>query len=309
MERKWEVASKIDDEIKARFPEIAPTVLQLLWNRGLRTQAAIDEFLNPDYGRDLHDPFLFRDMSKACERLGRACREREKIAVHGDYDADGVCAAAIAVTTLRALGAEAGVFLPHREIDGYGLNRRTVERLAAEGVKVIVTCDCGIANAAEVALAREKGMDVIITDHHALPAELPGAFATIHPQVPGETYPRDGLAGGGVAWKLAQALVRRAARGGVALPPGFEKWLLDLVAISSVADLVPLLGETRTLVKYGLVVLGKTRRVGLRELMLAAGVYAEDGRPRRAIDSATIGFQIAPRLNAAGRLDHANAAF
>lgn len=309
MERVWKTAEPIGDEARAAFPEIAPTVLQLLRNRGLVSQAAIDEFLDPDYGKDLHDPYLFRDMDKAVTRLLAAIRGKERIAVHGDYDADGVCGATVMVSTLRAMGGEVEIFLPHRELDGYGLNMRTVGGFAERGVKVIVTCDCGIANRAEIAAAAERGMDTIVTDHHAMPDELPDAYATIHPKVPGETYPFDGLAGGGVAWKLASALISRAGEVGAELPPGFEKWLLDLVAISTVADMVPLLGESRTLVKFGLIVLAKTRRPGLRALMRSAGVYAADGSPKRAIDATTIGFQIAPRLNAAGRLDHANAAF
>ncbi len=313
MTKRWIVASSAPDDFRARFPERSPTALQLLWNRGLREERQIDEFLDPDYAKDLHDPFLFRDMRRAVDRLIAAIAAREKIVVHGDYDADGVCAATLLSTTLRRLGATVEVFLPHRELDGYGLNVRNAERFAAEGAKVVVTCDCGIANTEEIAIATAKGVDVIVTDHHAMPAELPKAYAIIHPKVPGETYPWEGLAGGGVAFKLAQALLReRGARSeepGEKIPAGFEKWLLDLVAISSVADMVPLLGETRTLVKYGLIVLAKTKRVGLRALMKAAGVLDADGAPRRAVDATAIGFQIAPRINAAGRLDHASAAY
>lgn len=305
-DRFWVVREKMPEEARLIFGNVHATVAQLLWNRGLRTEESAQQFLHPVYEKDLHDPFLFRDMEKAVARLLEAIEKKEKILVHGDYDADGVCASGIMVHTIRLLGGNVDVFLPHREKDGYGLKKENVERFSEEGVAVIVTCDCGIANTKEIAVAKEKGIDVIITDHHAMPEELPAAFATIHPKVPGETYPWDGLAGGGVAFKLAQALFKRKAD---KVPAGTEKWLLDFVAISSVADMVPLMGETRTMVRFGLVVLQKTRRIGLRKLMEAAGVFDEFGVPKKPIDATTIGFQIAPRINAAGRLDHAKAAF
>lgn len=295
MNRRWVVASPISDEERRLFPELPPLVLQLLWNRSLKTQEDIDKFLQPNYEMDLYDPFLFRDMERAVERLRLAIKKKEKIVIHGDYDADGVCASVILWTTLRALGGTVDVFLPHRENDGYGLNTKTVEHLAREGARVIITCDCGISNAKEIALAQERGIDVIITDHHTIPPELPKAYAILHPLVEGEPYPGKGLSGGGVAFKLAQALIRKSQI--PPIEPGFEKWLLDLAAISSVADMVPLQGETRAIVKYGLIVLEKTRRPGLRKLF------------RQKPDTTTIGFQIAPRINAAGRMSHANTAF
>lgn len=310
MQREWVVAEPISEAVRQQFPELSPSTIQLLQNRGLVTQVQVDEFLAPEYSTHVHDPFLFRDMEKAVARLFVAIREKQKMLVHGDYDADGICAATLTVTMLESLGADVAVFLPHRERDGYGLNTDTVMQAIADGVRIIITCDCGIANTAEISVAQAAGIDVIITDHHAMPAVLPQAFATIHPKVPGETYPWDGLAGGGVAFKLVQALQSRAEAAGFPPPaPGFDKWLLDLVAISSVADMVPLLGETRTLVKFGLTVLAKTRRIGLRKLMEAAGVFGEHGRPKHPIDANTIGFQIAPRINAAGRLDHARRSF
>src|SRR3989338_3289243 len=305
MNRRWLVASPVTNEERSRFPELPPLLLQLLWNRGLTTQEAIDEFLNPDYAADLHDPFLFKDMERAVERLRSAIESKEKIVIHGDYDADGVCASVILWTTLRALGAKVDVFLPHRETDGYGLNERTVEHLAGEGAKIIVTCDCGISNAKEIAKGNSLGIDTIITDHNTIPSELPRAHAILHPLIPGETYPWKGLSGGGVAFKLAQALIRRLGKD---LDSGFEKWLLDLVAISSVANMVPLQWETRSIVKYCLIVLNKTRRVGLKALIdLAAGVSSRNSN--RQLDTFSIGFQIAPRINAAGRMSHANTAF
>lgn len=288
----------------AQFPDVPEVVARLLYHRGLTTQATIDEFLHPDYGQDIHDPFLFRDMQKGVDRVLLAIAKKEKIVVHGDYDADGVSAAAILVETIQALGGTTDIFIPHRETEGYGVNMNTVELLAHDGVQVMITCDCGISNTQEITRSQEKGIDVIITDHHAIPKELPPAYAIIHPKVEGECYPCKTLSGGGVAFKFAQGLLRASRKKEVHGEDieTFQKWLLDCVAISSVADMVPLLGETRTLTRYGLTVLQRTRRPGLQALFRIAGF-------RTPIDAGTIGFGIAPRLNAAGRMQHANTAY
>ncbi len=304
MQRKWVIASQIPEEIKKEYPELPDVVLNLLWNRGLRTQEKIDEFLNPDYGADIHDPFLFRDMEKAVQRIFDAIKNNEKIVIHGDYDADGVCGSVILFETLEMLGAKnPDVFLPHRETDGYGINSNTVKNFKKEGINLIITCDCGISNAAQVTEAQDAGMDVIITDHHEVPRELPPACAIIHPKVPGENYPWKELSGGAVAYKLAHALIKKSSERGFNLPEGFEKWFLDLAAISLITDVIPLLGEARTLAKYGLIVLNKTRRTGLKYLYEAARVSA--GK----LDTWTVGYIIGPRINAAGRMNHANTAY
>ena len=303
------------EEFKLEHPELPDIALQLLWNRDLRTQKDIDLFLSPDYSRDVHDPFLFAHMQKAVERINQALNQNERILVHGDYDADGVCAATILHSTLSVLGASPDVFLPNRERDGYGLAMQTVKNAQENGTKLIITCDCGISNVDSVTYAQENGIDVIITDHHQQPPELPPAFAIIHPKVEQESYPCKTLAGGGVAFKLAQGLLRSHAQTNETLSSGskhdaFEKWLLDMVAISSVADMVPLLGETRVLVRYGLLVLGKTQRVGLKRLMKQARVLDEHGNLRqKMIEADDIGFRIAPRINAAGRMSEARKAF
>lgn len=302
MDKKWIVAEKIGEEDRKKFPELPETVVQLLFNRGLTRQEDIDEFLNPDYGQDIHDPFLFRDMHKVVDRLHQAIARGEKIVVHGDYDADGVSASVILHQTLRDLGATVDVFLPHRDKEGYGLHTKTVDALHEQGTNIIITADCGISNKPEIDHAADYGIDVIVTDHHTQPLKLPDrAFATLHPGVAGETYPFKFLAGGGVAWKLCHALV--IADAGKHFPEGYEKWLLDMTAISTVADMVPLLGENRTILKYGLVVLKKTRRPGLRALMTNARVDFQK------ITADTIGFHIGPRINAEGRLNHSSAAF
>lgn len=312
--KQWRVFDTVPAEARASLAHLPLPIATLLYNRGITGTEAANAFLDPQYERDIHDPFLFRDMRKAVDRLMTAITAGEKITIHGDYDADGVDAAALLYTLLRKLGANVHVFLPHRENDGYGLLLKTVDALGADGTKVLITCDCGIANRVEIAQASALGIDTIITDHHAMPAELPEALATIHPLVPGETYPDKGLAGGGVAFKLAQAILIEARRTiperCTDIPEGWEKWLLDYAALSSVGDMVPLLGETRTLVKYGLVVLNKARRPGLKKMLEQTGVLDPLGlRKPKPITSETIGFQMCPRINAAGRMRHADDAF
>ncbi len=309
MERRWRIAPPPAEDVRQRFPELHPIIVQLLATRGITTQEAVDEFLLPDYGQDLHDPFLFRDMRRACERLWRAIETGEKVVIHGDYDADGITGSVVLMTTLRAaarsLGKDPNLFssyLPHREKEGYGVRPATVEQLAKDSATLMITVDCGIGCAAEIALAKERGMDTIVVDHHQLPERLPECII-IHPWVPGETYPYKYLAAVGVSFKVACAFIRFAAERGVSFEPGFEKWLLDLVAIATVTDVMPLIGENRTLEKYGLVVLNKTRRPGLKKLIEAAGL--ELG----TLDTTSVGFYLGPRINAASRMEHARHAF
>jgi single-stranded-DNA-specific exonuclease len=301
MQKKWVVAEKFPAEFGQRFPDYPPAVLQLLWNRGLTQSEAIREFMTSAWERDIHDPFLFRDMKKAVERIFRAIDANEKIYIFADYDADGVDAGTILTTTLAAYGAQANIYIPHRESEGYGLNDNAVRFINEQGAKLLITCDCGISNAESVAVAAGLGVDVIITDHHQEPAQLPDkALALIHPKLKGETYPCKYLSGGGVAFKLAQGLIKTRP---LANGEAFEKRLTELAAISLVADMVPLLEESRTLTAFGLKVLNKTTRTGLVKLYETAGIVPGE------ITTQTIGYQIAPRINAAGRMDHANIAF
>lgn len=298
MSKRWKMMEAVPAEAFEVFPEQPRLLASLLWRRGLRTPEDADRFLRPSWERDVHDPFLFNDMRKAVDRLMAAVRNREKILVHGDYDADGVSGSVILHATLKTLGADVSVYLPHREKDGYGMNAPAIEKMGADGVKLIVTCDCGISSSKEIALANAFGIDTIITDHHTLPPELPPAHAILHPLREGESYPFRYLTGGGVAFKLCQALWKEGN-----LPAGHEKWLLDMVSISTVADMGKLIGENRALVQYGLLVLNKTKRLGLKALI--DGVKRGD----ESLDAQSIGFRIAPRINAAGRMEHADAAF
>lgn len=296
--KRWELAPPIADaDLVALVPTYGRLLASLLWRRGAHTTEEAERFLNPDWDRDVHDPFLFKDMEKAVARILAAAEAGEKVTVHGDYDADGVSGSVILFSTLKKLGADVDVYLPHREKEGYGISESTVKKLAEAGTKVMITTDCGIASFKEITLAQSLGIDVIVTDHHTLPPELPPAHAILHPLSEGETYPFRHLTGGGVAFKLCQALWARKN-----LPVGQEKWLVDMVAISTVADMGALVGENRALVNYGLKVMAKTKRPGLAKLVEMAGT-------KYGLNAGTIGFQIAPRINAAGRMDHARGAF
>lgn len=297
--QNWKIAEPIADEIKAKSSGINPVILQLLFNRGLSEAEEIEKFLHPRY-EDLHDPFLFSDMRKFVERIKAAKESAEKICIYGDYDSDGVCSAALLVAALRQVDLQnIEIYIPHREREGYGLNRAAIDYLVEQGVKLLITVDCGSSNVAEVKYAQNFGLDVMILDHHEEPPELPqGVVAFLNPHLKNEPYPFKNLAAAGVVFKAAQALWQSFN-----LPPGGEKWLLDLVAIATVTDMVPLLGENRIFVKYGLKVLNKTRRPGLQSLI---EVMRSAAGPLGVYE---IGFMIGPRLNAAGRLDHANTAY
>jgi len=299
----WKIKEPIADEINNKFPELKPAVLQLLADRNLTTQEQIDEFLHPDYSQDIHNPFLFSQMEEAVSRIYSAKKNQEKVVIYGDYDADGVCGSAILAKVFKEIGLDFEVYLPDRELEGYGLNMEAIEQLAGQNVKLIITVDCGISNFDEVQSANEKKVDVIITDHHHAPVKIPKALAIIHPGWD-KQYPFKDLSGGGVAFKLGQALLRsKDLRLRIGENDSFEKWLLDLVAISTVADMVPLIGENRTLVKHGLIVLLKTKNLGLQKMIEISGIN------KGKINAHTIGWQIAPRINAAGRMDHANSAY
>lgn len=270
MTKQWRLKKKISDNL----------VDQLLKNRGIEDK---ERFFEPQYG-DLYDPFLFKDMVKAVERIKKA----KNITIFADYDADGVTAAALLSQIL-----DVRVYIPDRNKEGYGLNCQAIKKVAGNGSDLIITVDCGVSDFEEVELARKLGVDVIITDHHHLPSKLPRALAIINPKQRG--YPFKDLAGVGVAFKLAQALLGRRGRGQPS--PSFEKWLLDLVAIGTITDCMPLLDENRVLAKFGLIVLAKTKRIGLQRLL-----------PSK-LDAHAVAFQIGPRLNAAGRMDQANTAY
>ncbi len=300
--KNWDIAPKYPEGLKEKFPEINPVILQLLYNRGLDNQEKIDEFLMPDYSQDIHDPFLFQDMKKAVNRIYQAIEGKEKIVICGDYDADGITSSAVLYFIFKKLGAEnLTTFLPDRETEGYGLNEKLIKRLIKEETDLIVTCDCGVTNLEEIELANRADLDVIITDHHCQLDEIPKAFAIINPRLNREKYPFKCLAGVGVAFKLIQALLSDQ-RCPIENREAAEKWLLDLVAVGTVADYMPLLGENRTLVKYGLIVLNKSTNYGLRALVEKSNLNFG------SLDTFSITYQLSPRLNAAARIKHADIA-
>lgn len=246
---------------------------------------------------DLHDPSTIHGIDHACERIARAVRDRETILIYGDYDVDGVTSIVMLQTVLRSLGADAEFVVPHRLVDGYGLKMEVLERVLAEkNVKLVITVDCGITSVEPVRLAIERGIDVIITDHHLPPGTLPSAAAVLNPKQAGCEYPFKELAGVGVAFKLCCELIRRNGR------KISTASLLKIAAIGTIADVAPLIGENRTIAWLGLAGLASVRNKGLGALLRRLGL---DGRPLRSVD---VGFKIGPRINAAGRLASANTA-
>lgn len=299
----WTIAARAPAAFLAAIPE-HPLLAQVLYTRGLTTPAAVQAFLGGEHAA-LENPFLLRDMDVAVERIWQALRRRETLCVYGDFDADGVSSTALLVSTLQALGGRVGPYIPDRVDEGYGLHNDAILRIAAQA-QLLITVDCGIRSNAEVASAHKHNLDVIVTDHHLPGSDLPPALAVINPQRPecASRFPK--LAGVGVAFRLAQALLRTAAQETGMAPEqaaAVEASLLDLVALGTVADLMPLVGQNRSLVRRGLAALNQTARTGLQALFAQA-----DLRPGR-VDAAAISFRIAPRLNAAGRLDDARLAY
>lgn len=296
MARNWILKPSIHTNLTAN----------LLQHRGLADPADVDRFLNPKY-EDLHNPFLFLDMQKAVDRIWRAITHGELVYIYGDYDADAVTANSVVQLALRYLGLNVYSYIPDRFTEGYGLNMEALEKIRAAGTKVVITVDCGTNSTDVAGFCLQHGIDLIITDHHEIIGPTPKAYALINPKNPADQYPYHEITGVGVAFKLVQALFGDEAKCKAVNPDfvlGYEKWFLDLVAIGTVADCHSLMGENRILVKYGLKVLAKTKWTGLRALTIAAGLDFNDKLP----DTYTLGFVIAPRLNAAGRLEHADTA-
>lgn len=271
---------------------VSTAVGQLLLNRGIADEAAARQFIAGSLG-DLHDPLLLKGMEAAVKRTAAALQAKELITIYGDYDVDGITATSLLYNVLRELGANIGYYIPERQTEGYGLHSEALEKIAASGTSLLITVDCGISASEEVLAV--PALDIIITDHHQPPEIVPAAFAVINPKQPGCLYPEKELAGVGVAFKFCQALLQHLGN-----PLDCLEYL-DIVAVGTVADLVPLTGENRLLVKFGIEKLRKTGNLGLQALMTSCGLQ------NAAVDAGKIGFVIAPRLNASGRLQHAAA--
>ncbi|MFL5630144.1 MAG: single-stranded-DNA-specific exonuclease RecJ [Gemmatimonadaceae bacterium] len=296
MPARWILPKPPDEDAVRALMEalsLPDIVCRLLLIRGYVTADEAKLFLRPKLDR-LHDPLMFLSMDRAVERLARAVREKDLVFIHGDYDVDGICSTTILTRAIRWLGGQATPFIPRRIEDGYDLGDAGVNAAIAAGAKVVVTCDCGTAAVTPVAKLCEAGIDVIVTDHHLPSGELPDCLSILNPKRPGCGYPDKDLAAVGVTFKLALALTR--ALGG---NENFIWAMLDLVALATVADVAPLRGENRVFVRYGLKMLAETRNIGMRALLRASGL---DGKQ---LTAGRIGFILAPRLNAAGRLGHA----
>lgn len=295
MNRNW-LVNKTNREFLAYLSNkisISPVLAQVLVNRGMKDAGSIKDFLYPSLNK-IHDPFLMPDMRVAVERLKTAIDRDEMVLVHGDYDADGITATALLVSSLGKLGLKTCYHIPNRITEGYGLSNKGIEKAMSFNADLIITADCGISSEAEVASAGLLGMDVIVTDHHEPPGKLPAAAAVVDPHRSDSRYPFKFLAGVGVAFKLVQALVQDMGRDDLNLEE-----LLDLVALGTIADSVPLIGENRIFVTYGLKRINDSlARTGIQALKESAGI---NGGSR----AGSLSFSLVPRINAAGRLDDA----
>ena len=325
---EWQLKEQAPRSFFQKFPEFNNLVLNLLWERGTRTQEAIDKFFNPDYNVDLHNPFLMLGMDRAVSRITEAILSKEKIAIFGDYDVDGISGSVILASLLKKTGVDFRVYIPDRGKEGYGMNIPAVEELTGWGANLIVVIDSGIANFEEVGKANEFGVDVIIVDHHQPQKELPKALVILNPHLSDDKYPFKELVATGITFKLTEALISTLRKKGFDFQEGAEKWFLDLVALATIADVAPLSGENRVLCKYGLAVLAKTQRVGLKELINMVGVKPyvvepllqvklennDNNRrvrkhPNTNLNSQIVSFMLINRLNAASRMDHAKISF
>ncbi len=266
----------------------------LLEKRGISDESQADIFLNPDYGRDFHDPFLMRDMEKACVRIYEAIENNERIIIYADYDCDGIPGAVILNDLLKKTGYKNyEVYIPQRNSEGYGLNIPAIKQFADKGAKLIITVDLGITAVQEVAQAEVLGMDVIITDHHLPPETLPKAFAILNPKT--DNYPEKMLCGAGVAFKLAQGFIKKYGEY-FKIKEGSEKWMLDMAGLATLSDMVPLVGENRAIAHFGMMVLRKSPRPGLQKLLSKMSI------DQKYLSEDDIGFMLTPRLNAASRM-------
>jgi single-stranded-DNA-specific exonuclease len=295
--KQYKVKEAISKESREKLAEHSDIVAQLLHGRGIKTKDEADVFLSPEYAKGVHDPFLMHDMEKAVLRILEAIEKNEKICIYSDYDADGIPGAVVLHDLFKKIGyVNFTNYIPDRSEEGFGLNQNALTKIATEGAKLLITVDCGIGEVENVAFANTLGFDVIITDHHEPKEELPHAFAIVNPKLETqskEQYPEKMLCGAGVAYKLAQAILKK---NNFALKDGEEKWLLDMVGIATLSDMVPLMGENRIFAHFGLLVLRKSRRIGLQKLLSKLKI------DQRRLTEDDVGFMISPRINAASRM-------
>lgn len=292
---RWHLRPKAPPEYFARAAEFPLLVAQLLYNRGLTDPSQARSFLSGDISL-LADPFLLPDMARAVERVRQALRSGEHITIYGDFDADGITATALLVQGLAALGGKASPYIPHRVTEGHGLRKEALHSLKQDGTSLVITVDCGTTNLAEIAAARQMGLEVIVTDHHTPMPEVPPAVAIVNPKLTGSLYPFVELSGVGVALNLYQAVLNNFGKNDHL--PG-----VDLAALGTIADMSPMLGENRFLVKQGLKVINESPRLGIKAIITQARLTAP------VIDTEQISWVIAPYLNATGRMEHAMSSY
>lgn len=294
-----EIPEKTEKEL-ARY---TPLVRRLLVNRGITTGEDARAFIFPSYEDDVHDPFLMKDMEGVVKRIYDAVKSGEKIFVYSDYDCDGIPGAAIMQDFFKKINYENfEIYIPDRHKEGYGLNVDAVQEIAKKGAKLLITLDLGITAVEETIIAKSLGMDVIITDHHEPQEKIPEALFILNPKINGDDYPEKMLCGSGVAFKFIQGFFKKHGKEFGVLE-GYEKWMLDMVGLATLADMVPLRGENRVFAYYGMKVLKKTKRLGLLKLFRKTKLKPE------SLQEEDVTFTICPRLNAAGRMDHPRFAF
>jgi single-stranded-DNA-specific exonuclease len=276
---------------------------ELLVRRGIESVEDTKAFLSPSYDTHIGDPLTMLNMEKAANRIALAIESGEKICVWSDYDCDGIPAGVILHDFFKKANANFINYIPHRHLEGFGLNKEGIDKISKEDVKLIITVDCGITDVEAVAHASSLGIEVIITDHHLPGLTLPNAFTIVDPKQEGETYPYKDFCGGGIAWKLVCAVLSVGFLGREKITKGWEKWLLDMAGLATIADMVPLTGENRVIAKYGLLVMRKSPRIGFQKLCSVARVN------QRLITEEDVGFMIAPRVNATSRMGEAKDAF
>ena len=279
-----------------------PLLVKMLANRGITTPADAARFIKPDYSSDMHDPFLMHDMERSVVRIFEAIEAKQKIIIYADYDCDGIPGAVILYDLFKKIGYENfEVYIPDRHTEGYGLNIPAVDKFIASGVSLIVTIDLGTSNHAEIAQAESNGINVIVTDHHLPHETLPQAFAIVNPKI-GDTYPEKMLCGAGVMFKLVQAFLQKYGEY-FKVGNGWEKWLLDMAGLATLSDMVPLVGENRTIAFFGMHVLRKSPRAGLSQLLRLLKINQE------TLVEEDLTFMVTPRLNSASRMDSPMRAF
>ncbi|MDZ7611771.1 MAG: single-stranded-DNA-specific exonuclease RecJ [Candidatus Moranbacteria bacterium] len=299
MKNNWKIENS---EFEREFEDFELAMEKIVRRRGISRKSQLESFFFPDYEKDLHDPFLLGGMKEAVEVLKKAKKEKRKVCIYGDYDADGVTSSVLLHSFLNELDIENFCYIPDREKEGYGMNAEAIDYINEKKASLIITVDCGVTSKKEVEYAKKKGLEVIILDHHHAPKQIPKAAAVVDPKIKNQQYPFSELAGVGVVFKFIQAAAGKIK----SYKEENLKWYLDLVAIGTVADCVPLVDENRVLVKFGLIVLSKSKNAGLKQLIKVARIEISE---RSFPESRQISFQLAPRINAAGRMDHANMAY